>query len=513
MVDRDVGGRLPRSAKKRVKRWLCWMNQDEAEKVPRCGVNDDLSIQAEVQPMIRPPINRDCYRWIESDDSFVGISEPSCWIQSKISEKHLEEGILRNVFEPASPWLQGMTRVTEVREPRRGRVRLVADTLAANIAMGRLPKVRFRPIEAVIDTFRKCEAVASIDLKTFFHQFSLDESIRRRFTFLVRGKFFRYKVLPMGFSGAVEIAQETALWLAAQASIGEKVLSDVYIDNIAFAGARDAVERVMVKLKLICAQHSVTIGEVQANYNYVTHRGVEIYANGTFRLKPSLVEKIYEKKHSSLLRWSEWHTDIARLIYALRVLRHPKNEYFDLFKWYGKERKAFQWVEPPPLALKQWRDACALVQRNCPQICDEPLPVVTLFTDASKYGAAGIFIEESKAYEIAAVWSEVEREEFIAILEMRAIGQALKNLENARVVLYTDNTVCMHVLRKMFSPSLPLNKELSTVIGIMRSKNLWLSSVEYIPSEMNPADSGSRGELSSWEKKTLTFLHMLGLGR
>lgn len=502
----------------RLKRWSTWKSSGPSHLHPKLlDPFPDFDLQAAVPPLSLPKALKDTshFACLWNPQLFNTVPTPDHWIESNIPSRLLLQAMERGVIElaPKLDSTKGMSRIHILDEQKKRRYRLVADVLAANISfLAKDTDIKFRPIEALIGNVMQHECVASVDFRSFYHQFKLEPQVRDFFRFAAEGKIYRFMVLPMGFVGACTTAQHFSEYLAQ--ACARNIFSDVYLDNILLAGTRADVEQAFLHLRHMCASLNVTIGEMQLPGSVVTHRGI-VFDVGckTWGIKSSLVDKLADFPDVwSSARWAEWHTAVSRVAYCMRIMQIPRCFTFELWKWAYKERNAFQWIKPPPIVISQFMQIVSrLRSENTKRWVPRRSPDLCVYSDASLKGSGGVVKKKGYVTEdiFGAPWQTHEKTEAIAILELKAIWRSLSNWRvpcGSAIHLLSDNSVAVYALRKGFSPSRKINDELALILQLNIDRRLLLSHISFIPSRFNLADGPSRDE-SCWSEEYFMELY------
>ena len=156
-------------------------------------------------------------------------------------------------------------------------------------------------------------------------------------------------------------------------------------------------------------------------------------------------------------------------------------------------------------ALAWWTSRLARPAPRRLRLTDHELPPALLYTDAEGNGGLGAVLIDGTASSSSSWTCPTSvtkalpvRKTQINPLEMIAVWVALRSyrsvLEGRNVVIFVDNLVAMHVLKKGTSRKPDLNKIAMAVWSILAESNI-TPSFAWVPSALNSADGPSRGVL------------------
>jgi hypothetical protein len=189
-------------------------------------------------------------------------------------------------------------------------------------------------------------------------------------------------------------------------------------------------------------------------------------------------------------------------MYASSVLGVPLYQYFYIFKFL-KRRLASGLCKGP---ARPWQSTKATwllwiqTLRFAPPRMLRPPCIVSrkrtvLFSDASKSGWGGFFIDDAKSAIVADSWNESAHKKPIFILEAWAVRNVLwhfrTRIANTHVTVFVDNTTVLSACRKRRSTAFILNEICAWLEDFKADFNI---SVEllYVNSADNLADAPSR---------------------
>lgn len=480
----------------REQRWREWEKNDdvrEKEYTPKFRSNARPVETNEFSKREGNPVATT--KWLHSmGEKTRNVTTTTRWPRSQLAINHVEEALRAGIIEITTTprWV---TRVFTVVEESKLRERIICDSLEANLRVQSEPQVRFNSVEEVLRQTRTADYAATMDFTSYYFQFEMDEKIRDYFSFTMDGEtFYRFTRLPMGYKMAVEVAQETSMFLVGRQK--STIFVDVYIDNILLLGQREEVREAMEILKRKCETWKVTIGEWEEG-RVVTHRGMKIDLNDkTASLSEKMKGKIrIDGTKGSKLQWRNWEARIARLIYATRALGVHRCRYQEIFHWYANNMgtNPFKWV------TCEFVDTIGKLEKELLQgtrSLQQKRNHVTVITDAARsteYTGTGWF---RRIGEMSVEGKATEKKnctEIIVILELRAVLEAIPNEHSMIIDVWIDNTAAGAALKRMWSPQGQVCLVLQEIAEVLKQREGEFGKIRYIPTMDNPADPLSRG--------------------
>lgn len=370
------------------------------------------------------------------------------------------------------------------------------------------------------------------DCSSYYHQFALDSidaGSSRFYTFYVEGiGWLELVTIPTGQRQCVEVAQRVSQFLnrKLKESIGVRVPSPTlhlvaaYVDNFkgaseTFLGAKHAFDT----LHRIAGNYNITFNEEKATTENISrefeHRGVA-FARQRANIGPKTSRKIADlrRRLEDISGWSilEVEQAFGLLIYCSTVLDIKLWQYYAVFKYIrrrmrqlamhelGQHDQARVW----PCTFPGWVEWTNRVETHRGrQAQREVSPDYVLITDASCLGFGGILFNnitlQTSSY--GATWSEeaVDSTQHINVLEMKALTLVAGKLlpAQASVAIIVDNTTVMYAVRNQRTSNWHINT------GLAELAQYRITSIRYIRSAENPADSLSRGRATSTYDKQL----------
>jgi hypothetical protein len=407
------------------------------------------------------------------------------------------------------------------------RMRVIVDTLQANIFLDNAPKTAIRNTRELLGFFGRFTFFCSFDFKCYYFQFEWPEDVSQCYVGSVGGRRFRMKRCPMGHKNAVKHCHSVSEFVA-QLAIFEAsatcCAADVIIDNVVF-GSRDEVElrRVEAKFIELCRRFNIVIGDHQTCSDQIQHRGLEYSSRlGFARLKASWRSK-FTLRVASVLQ----SPSFERLRSLCGMINYIRIYYGSGFTAQGVPvgfpipSSFFVWK-----TLARWsaspRRRCSLSSAVAGQLMalsefvagDPPISVIRgiaessqqiLITDACKTGpfsAWGAVLIDGDDVRVASGHFAFGERASISPLELRAVGCGLLAFSDAlstpgdfkELVLLIDNTAALHCLTRGASSVPSMMQELNCVSDACLAVRRILRP-RYIASKFNPADEPSRDRL------------------
>jgi hypothetical protein len=409
------------------------------------------------------------------------------------------------------------------------RLRVIVDTLQANVFLPDAPKTRLRSTRQLLDFFGRFKYFSSFDFKCFYFQFPFSEEVSNCYIGQVRRKFFRMRRCPMGHKNAVKhchcVSQFVAELAIFEAS-ATQTSADVIIDNVAF-GSHDADELRRVELQFVqlCERFGIVIGDHQPCGTVLTHRGL-VYSSvsAVAHIKPSWCAKFAIRVAETIrapsferLRSLCGMINYVRIYYGSGLTAQgvpvgvpvPSSFYAwkALARWSQSPRRRFSLS---PSVARQLSELSAFVAAG------HDISVVSgtadsssqiLVTDACKNGpfsAWGAVLIDGDFVRVASGHFPFGDPASISALELRAVGCGLLAFKTELsvqpgspfkdLVVLIDNTAALFCLARgassvpsMWSALCWVSEACSAVRRILRPR--------YVPSAFNPADEPSRDKL------------------
>ena len=459
-------------------------------------------------------------------------NETEQFVCSKMSAPHMAQLESDCMIEPCPAPRSGgkASTVLEHVAAAKERYRVIGDMLHTNLHGPEVPPIQFEQMHTWIKIAATLGAAwqnpwsAEIDMEKFYYQFELAPKIRRYFTFFNDGKWWQWKVLPMGVTSACFVANTVTRILVAIAetycTISSAATSDVYIDNVGYAGNEDRVKEFVANFKNVALSHNVTIGEITVGSTN-SHRGVEIdYQNQTAILKHTfrtkfdrrcsmMLQKPTQDRLESLLSMIIYAESIMprgistmkpyvhalRLLTALKRVDRPGNSRIDL--GFCVENEITKWRSWMKMATPQSTVSRTGSGRD-----------VMIATDASKVGFGMSIIMGNRIISYGERWRPAESRLHINVLELMAANRALHMFANgietlggpesagSRILWLADNTTAIAVVLRRISRTFALHDEAEAMLDLA-ARMRWSIQPVWVASALNPADRPSR-ECTGW---------------
>lgn len=433
--------------------------------------------------------------------------------------------VLHGIAEPlpaSAPDALGLTTVEEVPEKLgtpKARIRLVSDTLSANIAGAPIPtSARFQPITTLFRRLARHTQplwFLSFDLTTSFFQIELPATVRHLFVFSdPSGVLYQFTRLPMGYRFSVDILQTILESIMMTATFGlpqsVDVITDCYVDNGLIACAdRHVLESIQARLRQLFTDANITVGSCDIS-DHVEHRGICIYPSDQRRtlhysLKPSFRSKIQQHLRSIIanchIRVDQLETICGELTYAESVITPSpiRNFYHTYGLWTETVRNHKRKVRLPAAvghefqSVLQWISGSPAMSRWKEPQPDLGTPATVTFTDASQFALGVLYIRNHRDAHFGQCANPLDMRVHTSAAELLALVHVLNTnpYNDSDVNIFcSDNIAAVRAMNRRFSSSINMHTVLSRL-----QKHLIHPSFHYIRGEMNPADKPSRQRL------------------
>lgn len=437
--------------------------------------------------------------------------------------KMITSDIIEKV-SPLCPPSKAFVKISTVPEKTKSRRRLTLETREINRAIklkGKkvLQKIilpRQNDIEKFVASYAK---VDSFDFRSFFYQITLAEAVRPYFRVFLNGDLYQLKVLPMGASFSVFVAQVIALASAellrgkeksVDESFSEAVL--VYVDNIFFFHNEVQVKRDTHHLLL------PEIGEVEIGVSTtrILGRMVDLSAK-TVSLTADMKEKLSSFRDSweSPISFRKFLCVWGTVIFASTVLHLPLHCFSREFKTLASLCSLFVRGELDlDEKLPKWgqirKGLAALTNQDWDSVVVTPSysmkPKCTLFTDASNDGGGAVLLTEDRieiecfSFDDFPLNHINEKEAYAA---MRSIKNTCK--KEKKILWMTDSRVLFFAVKNGRSKNETINECVKEIL----ETNAWIQ-VRWIPSAENLADGPSRGRPPTREEEVKARINYFG---
>ena len=133
-------------------------------------------------------------------------------------------------------------------------------------------------VSSVLASLAGCKFFAKLDLRNGYWQFPVDEASRHLLAFMLRGKMWQYRVVPMGFKGSSFYTQRSMYGLFVD-RFGRGVL--IYLDDVMIYAATfgeflvllEYVLSVMLRANLACKRSKCVFGMKEVDCKAVNQGG------------------------------------------------------------------------------------------------------------------------------------------------------------------------------------------------------------------------------------------------
>lgn len=365
---------------------------------------------------------------------------------------------------------------------------------------------------------------AAIDFTAFFQQFPIEHELQKHFCLLIRGKYFCATTFPTGGRRPPWIAQMLSRAILKEAAVRAGLAQhfalhpedlEAYMDNLRITGTWSIVQSTMTEVRNVCDEIGITIAESseesQPRLSYA-FLGVQYnHDEHTVSLTPKTKGKLKEAMMvingtTTTVLWRDIQASLGICFWTAIITKSPLCDIYPIIKF--ARRRASQFAGQAsnssvhttvwPSIISLWSAWIqSMMDANPTKQCStERTTECTLFTDASLSGYGAVMIVEGTMDVVAGPWRQGKsKQDHINILEVRAVRLALSSFALQRgtsIHLFIDNTSAMYNLRKERSKSFHTNAEIQKIRDIMKIKHLTFAGIEYVKSELNPADGPSR---------------------
>ena len=433
----------------------------------------------------------------EYDDSLL-CSMPDSG--RNMTKEQFDELVSKELFEwcDRPPRYVGSYIFTHPEESKL-RLRVVHDTLFANIAAKNVDPVQFTPLHKFLGTLRNVSFAYTCDFAAFYYQFPVHPSIRGFFTARVGEKFIRPTRLPMGFVHGAKMAQGVTCEILRNA-ISSQLVNDAYIDGVAVAGVDEAAVAQSRHLFLVaCNTVGIQLSEDSGVVTQFTHRGVTIdLATKKFRLSSKFMEKFRVRismfDDNGKQTWGLFRSTIGMILHSFLIFQEPIASIAPLMRFCVRHLTTYpsSTVTIWPSARPAWKHAekCILQNawRDLPTLFSPDGIIITDASTACETGGAVVIFDGSvHAVSFALPVEKIHLMEADALIEALAFARTVSKTANWLILM--DNTTALYAFANGYSMSFELNERVKRLLVVADGCRL---AYAYIPTKANPADQLSR---------------------
>ena len=421
----------------------------------------------------------------------------------------LESNILRT-FDTQK--VKAWCRMFPLPEPKKNRCRLIIDTRQVNDVMRRRLfelglQTNFASLDAIRQLVYCSSASLEADYKCFYYQVPLEVEVQPYFGVMINGECFVVTRLPMGFCGAVAIANRISKVVAHETRSRSAGTEEdiVQVDNTYYFGGRERLEVVKICMETVCVEAQITVGSIS-----IFEHGIILGVLYNMTKKTMQLSEKYIVKHRNLLKkffdvndaplLIVWRV-VAVLLRAMMVLNKRLCYFFFVLKMVRRlaaqiahgqlSWKTFIKIEDQ----REWRQLNEMYKifLQNPECCILPSQGVSnqyVFSDASDVGLGVVFVKDNTVIVHSRVWSQEEQQMHIGEREALALQGAINLCPTVRFsapVFFVDATVLFAAAKRSLSRNFIINK----VISRLKSRYP-TAPVHWIPSGENLADAPSR---------------------
>lgn len=348
------------------------------------------------------------------------------------------------------------------------------------------------------------------DISWWFGHLLLAEEDRQNFVYTYNGRYFRLVTVPTGAAATPALAQR----LICALTDSHNALVDRYIDNffwadhdilrlhheqLAFAELNRRLgislnEDEVKDFSHVLEYHGLVIN-LQKQHVRLTNKTLTRLSNARARLR------------SGVAKWRDWLSIIGITVHACSVLFDarslPAIDYYWMLKFARRKARESprcdENIEVWPSVWPAWHNLLNRLLRNEPRRYgpNTNRPYAVLYTDASTSGWGAVLFTPEGVYIIGEPWpASFNVQNNINELELRALILAMDrfshHLSGRSVHIYIDNTTALAVVARGRSKSFTLSMLVERLNDKLARWNVDIDGLDWIASEMNPADSPSR---------------------
>ena len=442
-------------------------------------------------PLTRTPI---------SFATYCPGSSKSLALAQEVS-KMLDKGALEIVDDPGLGFYSRLFLV----EKATGGWRPVIDLSPLNEFVIQTP-FKMETVTSVLASIKENDFLASIDLKDAYFQIPIHQASRKFLRVALRGTVYQFKVLCFGLCTAPQVFTRVFAVVSAWAhSRGIRLLR--YLDDwLILASSRKELKQHVQALLSLCHSLGIVINEEKSDLvprRRCKYLGMVIDSEeGRVFPTPERVEKFRALAQDFLSAVDppahQWQVLLGHMASLEKLVPRGRLRMRSL-QWQLKDRW-IQETDPPsrPVSISQdvredlaWWVSKEHLSRGVPLAT--PLPSLHLYSDASLAGWGAHLLDR----EVSGVWTEVESQLHINLLEMRAVFLALQSFREIATghlvaVMCDNSTVVAYINKQGGTVSRPLCLLVGDILRWTEANDISLVA-RYIPGSSNIlADSLSR---------------------
>ena len=421
-------------------------------------------------------------------------------------------------------------RIFTVPEWHKARRRHIAEPLI-NDWFSQTPTIKFRSRQQRHQIVRKFAGgvAATLDLSSYFDQFSLADGVKKYFGISFKDRTSRMNVLPMGFRPSAQIAQVLTWILCAGLDCADIAIM-TYIDNICIIGsnpaqvaqvratilARAALIGAVFNTEGIDSPPSPVFEFLGESFDLSGKDATAALSEKTLAKINLIEEKVFENTMTrkqlaavvGLFMFASGaglaHNSIYKRYHALRFYR-------DQVSWAQSGRVLNEWGkkcnEFTPQATQSFREWLNDLRSNKPTIIPPPSRHATtdvLFTDACETGWGALHVTRDGCIRIVeGRWSPTDSSQWNMSSSVaseplgvaRALCKCITPGPDVNVVVYTDHQPIIPAVQSTCSKAFTYWVLQKTVRQLCEKTGMSIN-VRHIPGTQNPADGISRSGLS-----------------
>ena len=380
-----------------------------------------------------------------------------------------------------------------------------------------------------------------LDFAWFYGQFRT--ATGRSMAIKKDGRFFAPTTIATGARQPPLFAQLLTLAIVKKTCASEHGLcdGDAYVDNVRLlANNLTILRRLVATFFLIVGDIGITVNEQQADVERLVDTNAIQLRQYTFlgllfdhdektvqlseKSRRKLTDAHTKMQFTTTLKWREWQSIFGLCVFASNVLLLDRAKRYWVYKFMrrksytlvpetvqGNPQEAF--VKLWPSIIDNWEGWLQEILCSRPRlIAPRGKKMFTLVTDASLSGWGAILYGPDGEHVAAGPWEPAQTTWPINLLELIAVRRALEMfaslLKDDEIALIVDNTTVIAQMTHGRSNRWRYNVQLLAIKQCLLRAKSFISSVNYIKSEKNPADFWSR---LLWSKERITssnrFLH------